>query len=282
MRPACERPIPAGGGEERARVHHPVLRESCIRGRFTVDIIFVRLLFVIVVAVTCFVIGPFGLSPSSRRRCRRSYRRRDRPVRMEAAHRQPQAADRRGDRQHPRNLRRLPVRAGHPQQRSRGTHPELPADPGHAADGLRRPDRRGQQGRSAQPGGAGRRSSAARSRARRATRFSTPASSSTGALPTLPRPASSTASSSPRSSCCASCNWSPTRPTRSSAIADAAVSTSCSGCRRCANLQIQIVEDDFPAVREVDLKLIELAKVYEGKIITNDFNLNKVAQLAGR
>jgi uncharacterized protein YacL len=41
------------------------------------------------------------------------------------------------------------------------------------------------------------------------------------------------------------------------------------------------VEDDFPGVREVDLKLIELAKVYEGKIITNDFNLNKVAQLQG-
>ncbi len=31
-------------------------------GRFTVDIILVRLLFVIVVAVTCFVIGPFGLT----------------------------------------------------------------------------------------------------------------------------------------------------------------------------------------------------------------------------
>jgi len=41
------------------------------------------------------------------------------------------------------------------------------------------------------------------------------------------------------------------------------------------------VEDDFPSVREVDLKLIELAKLYEGKIITNDFNLNKVAQLQG-
>ena len=41
------------------------------------------------------------------------------------------------------------------------------------------------------------------------------------------------------------------------------------------------MEDDFPAVREVDLKLIELAKVYEGKIVTNDFNLNKVAQLQG-
>jgi len=34
-------------------------------------------------------------------------------------------------------------------------------------------------------------------------------------------------------------------------------------------------------VRDVDMKLIELAKVYDSKIITNDFNLNKVAQLHG-
>ena len=51
--------------------------------------------------------------------------------------------------------------------------------------------------------------------------------------------------------------------------------------QKIASLHVQIVEDDFPAVREVDLKLIELAKVYEGKIVTNDFNLNKVAQLQG-
>jgi uncharacterized protein YacL len=51
--------------------------------------------------------------------------------------------------------------------------------------------------------------------------------------------------------------------------------------QKIASVQIQIVEDDFPAVREVDLKLIELAKLYGGKIITNDFNLNKVAQLQG-
>ncbi len=47
------------------------------------------------------------------------------------------------------------------------------------------------------------------------------------------------------------------------------------------NLNVQILEDDFPNVREVDMKLIELAKVYDCKIITNDFNLNKVAQLHG-
>jgi uncharacterized protein YacL len=46
-------------------------------------------------------------------------------------------------------------------------------------------------------------------------------------------------------------------------------------------LDIQILEDDFPNVREVDMKLIELAKVYVCKIVTNDFNLNKVAQLHG-
>ncbi|MBX6360631.1 MAG: TRAM domain-containing protein [Acidobacterium ailaaui] len=44
-------------------------------------------------------------------------------------------------------------------------------------------------------------------------------------------------------------------------------------------LNVQIVKDDFPQVREVDLKLIELARKLEAKIITNDFNLNKVAQL---
>jgi len=47
------------------------------------------------------------------------------------------------------------------------------------------------------------------------------------------------------------------------------------------NLSVQIVEDDFPSVRDVDMKLIELAKLYDCKIVTNDFNLNKVAQLRG-
>ncbi|MFP5237715.1 MAG: PIN/TRAM domain-containing protein [Acidobacteriota bacterium] len=44
-------------------------------------------------------------------------------------------------------------------------------------------------------------------------------------------------------------------------------------------LQVQIVSDDFPSIREVDLKLLELAKKWEAKVVTNDFNLNKVAHL---
>jgi uncharacterized protein YacL len=44
-------------------------------------------------------------------------------------------------------------------------------------------------------------------------------------------------------------------------------------------IQVQIVPDDFPSIREVDLKLLELAKKWEAKVVTNDFNLNKVAHL---
>src|SRR5580698_5539718 len=44
-------------------------------------------------------------------------------------------------------------------------------------------------------------------------------------------------------------------------------------------LAVQIIEDDFPRLREVDLKLIELAKKMGAPVVTNDFNLSKVAQL---
>jgi len=46
-------------------------------------------------------------------------------------------------------------------------------------------------------------------------------------------------------------------------------------------LEIQVVDTDFPAVREVDLKLLELSKQLDAVVVTNDFNLNKVAQLHG-
>ncbi len=46
-------------------------------------------------------------------------------------------------------------------------------------------------------------------------------------------------------------------------------------------LDIRIMEEDFPSVPEVDLKLIELAKLLDARVMTNDFNLNKVATLHG-
>jgi uncharacterized protein YacL len=51
--------------------------------------------------------------------------------------------------------------------------------------------------------------------------------------------------------------------------------------QKMAGLDVSISDADYPEVREVDLKLIELARATQGKIVTNDFNLNKVAQLRG-
>ncbi len=51
--------------------------------------------------------------------------------------------------------------------------------------------------------------------------------------------------------------------------------------QKMTHLKVQIVNEDFPQVAEVDMKLIELAKLYKCKIMTNDFNLNKVAHVRG-
>ncbi|HEY7284745.1 MAG TPA: PIN domain-containing protein [Vicinamibacterales bacterium] len=51
--------------------------------------------------------------------------------------------------------------------------------------------------------------------------------------------------------------------------------------QKMAGVEVTISDMDFPDVREVDLKLIELGRTLQGKIVTNDFNLNKVAQLRG-
>jgi uncharacterized protein YacL len=51
--------------------------------------------------------------------------------------------------------------------------------------------------------------------------------------------------------------------------------------QKMSDITVQLVENDYPALQEVDLKLIELAEETGAKIVTNDFNLNKVAQLRG-
>src|SRR4051812_4163697 len=51
--------------------------------------------------------------------------------------------------------------------------------------------------------------------------------------------------------------------------------------QKMSGVDVAISDIDFPEVKEVDLKLIELARTLQGKIVTNDFNLNKVAQLRG-
>lgn len=46
-----------------------------------------------------------------------------------------------------------------------------------------------------------------------------------------------------------------------------------------AYVKIIISETDYPSIKEVDQKLIQLAKKINCSIITNDFNLNKVAEV---
>jgi uncharacterized protein YacL len=48
-----------------------------------------------------------------------------------------------------------------------------------------------------------------------------------------------------------------------------------------SNVKVRIVEEDFPKIKEVDAKLIALARIFNAKIITNDFNMSKIAQLQG-
>ena len=51
--------------------------------------------------------------------------------------------------------------------------------------------------------------------------------------------------------------------------------------QRMNKITVRIHDQDFPQIREVDRKLIELAKTLGGKVVTNDYNLNKVAELSG-
>ncbi|HEU4962504.1 MAG TPA: PIN/TRAM domain-containing protein [Bacilli bacterium] len=46
-------------------------------------------------------------------------------------------------------------------------------------------------------------------------------------------------------------------------------------------IKVQILEIDFDDISEVDSKLVRLAKQIHGKVVTNDFNLNKVCELQG-
>lgn len=51
--------------------------------------------------------------------------------------------------------------------------------------------------------------------------------------------------------------------------------------QKLSRITVKIIEEDFPKIREVDAKLVALAKALNAKILTNDFNLNKIAELQG-
>lgn len=51
--------------------------------------------------------------------------------------------------------------------------------------------------------------------------------------------------------------------------------------QKMADINVNIVEEDFPNIKDVDSKIVALGKKLDAKIITNDLNLNKVAELQG-
>ena len=51
--------------------------------------------------------------------------------------------------------------------------------------------------------------------------------------------------------------------------------------RKTHNMNVKIHEEDFPEMQGVDEKIVKLAKLLGGRVLTNDFNLNKVAEFQG-
>jgi len=51
--------------------------------------------------------------------------------------------------------------------------------------------------------------------------------------------------------------------------------------RKERKVNVKIIDQDFPEIQGVDAKLIKLAKLLGAKVVTNDFNLNKIAELEG-
>ncbi|MDD4357626.1 MAG: TRAM domain-containing protein [Smithellaceae bacterium] len=51
--------------------------------------------------------------------------------------------------------------------------------------------------------------------------------------------------------------------------------------QKSSSINIEIVEQDFPKIKGVDGKLVALAQKLNAKLLTNDYNLNKVAELQG-
>lgn len=51
--------------------------------------------------------------------------------------------------------------------------------------------------------------------------------------------------------------------------------------QKMAHITVRITDEDFPKIKEVDAKLVALGRAHDAKVVTNDFNLNKVAELQG-
>lgn len=51
--------------------------------------------------------------------------------------------------------------------------------------------------------------------------------------------------------------------------------------QECPEVTVKIFDKDFPEIKETDIKIIQLAKDLQAKVLTTDFNLNRVAAIEG-
>jgi len=51
--------------------------------------------------------------------------------------------------------------------------------------------------------------------------------------------------------------------------------------QKMSGVDIRIVDEEFPRIREVDEKLVAMARMHHGKVVTTDYNLNKVCEVQG-
>jgi uncharacterized protein YacL len=51
--------------------------------------------------------------------------------------------------------------------------------------------------------------------------------------------------------------------------------------KKTKSVDLRISEEDYPDIPEVDSKIVKLAKILNAKVLTNDYNLNKIAELQG-
>ena len=242
------------------------------------DLVIVRVIFILVLTFSAYTLHPFQTSPIVAAAggavfgvCIIFFE-----IRLET--RQPQTADRRRHRLGSRHRRRLSDVAG---ARARPRPSRFSRSASCFADDVRRPDRRREEGRHAEPRGAGRHLRRREKSSKKSFKILDTSVIIDGRIADIAE-----------TGFLDGVLVIPQFVLRElQLVADSADSMKRNRGRRgldilqriqkMAHLNVQIVEEDFPQVREVDMKLIELAKVYDCKVITNDFNLNKVAQLHG-
>ena len=240
------------------------------------DLVLIRVGFILILSIAAYFFHPSRFQSLDRRvqRCRCCCA--HDCFRAASARAEPQTAHWRGRGQHPRYLRSVPLQRRPAQQHSRRRNPGAAADPRPPVYVLRRSGRRRKQRCAPESRGA-----------RRPLQYEASAGTQKildtsaiidGRIADMADTGFLEGTLAVPSSCSTSCRWSPTLPMdRSASVAAAALISPAHAGQRPAHHRDH--RRGLSQIKEVDLKLIELAKKLRAKIVTNDFNLNKVAHL---